>query len=66
MKNIFTIIKLGLFSFGLLIATNTKAQMNPGQLITDVRELDLNAMTYDPANPKIGKGFTISYADVEG
>jgi len=66
MKNIFSIIKLSIFSFGLLITINTQAQMNPGQLITDVRELDLNAMTYDPANPKIGKGFTLSYADVEG
>ncbi len=66
MKNTSSIIMLSIFSFGLLIATKTQAQMNPSQLITDVRELDLNAIAYDPVNPKVGKGSSLSYADVEG
>jgi tellurite resistance-related uncharacterized protein len=61
-----SIIKSGIIAFCIFLSVQTKAQMNEGQLITDVRELDLNTIAYDPAHPKAGKGNTLTYADIEG
>ena len=50
----------------VLSGFKANAQMSPGQLITDVRELDLNTIAYDPAHPKNSKGSTMNYAEIEG
>ena len=53
--------------FACLVSTQiAKAQMPMSQLITDLRELDLNTIAYDPAHPKTSKGVGLSYAEVEG
>ena len=66
MKMSNTLIKLSILGFILFSSARANAQMNEGQLITDVRELDLNTIAYDPAHPKEGKGNTLTYADIEG
>ena len=58
--------KLTILGFMLFMGIYANAQMSPGQLITDVRELDLNTIAYDPAHPKEGKGNALVYADIEG
>jgi hypothetical protein len=40
--------------------------MSPSQLITDLREIDLNTIAYDPAHPKVSKSMSLSYADING
>ena len=62
MKTTALSMKLGFILLTILIGFNAIGQ----QLVTEVRELDLNAMTYDPSNPKLGKSSTLTYADVEG
>ena len=66
MKKVSPIIKYSSFIFFLFIGFCARAQMSPSQLITDVRELDLNAMAYDPSNSRVGKTNLLSYADIEG
>ncbi len=66
MRHTNSILKSGIFALCIFLSLQTKAQMSPGQLITDVRELDLNTIAYDPAHPKEGKGNTLTYADIEG
>jgi hypothetical protein len=55
-------LRVGILLILLFAGLNVFSQ----QLVTEVRELDLNAIAFDPANPLVGKGSTLSYADVEG
>jgi len=55
-------LKIIAFIISVFVGSTTYAQ----QLLTEVRELDLNAMTYDPSNSRIGKTSVLGYADIEG
>ncbi len=60
------ILYLGISLMGLLNYQKLNAQMSPSQLITDIREIDLNSIAYDPAHPKTNKTISLSYADIDG
>jgi hypothetical protein len=62
MKKTALSIKISFIVLAMIIGFNAIGQ----QLVTEVRELDLNAMTYDPGNSKLGKSTSLTYADVEG
>lgn len=66
MKKSKTVSKLVLIFVGLLMGSSLKAQMSEAGLITDLREIDLNTIVYDPANPRSSKGSSLSYADIDG
>ncbi len=66
MKNFKSILKPIVFIVCLLFGFRAHAQMPMSALITDLRELDLNTIAYDPAHPKASKAGGISYSEVEG
>jgi hypothetical protein len=66
MKKLKLLLKLGAFICCLFIGFSAKAQMPMTALITDLREIDLNTIVYDPAHPKASNAGGLSYADVEG
>jgi hypothetical protein len=57
-------IKLGILLFCVSIGLQSFGQTE--QLVTEIRELDLNAMTYNPGNTGVGKSKTLSYSEIEG
>jgi hypothetical protein len=55
-------LKLGILLICITIGLTSFGQ----QLVTEIRELDLNAMTYNPGNQSAGKNIKLSYAEIEG
>ena len=55
-------IKLGILLFCFSIGLHSFGQ----QLVTEIRELDLNAMTYNPGNTGVVKSTKLSYSEIEG
>lgn len=66
MKKLRLSFNVGAVIFCLLLGFRANAQMNESALITDLRELDLNTVVYDPAHPRASNAGGLSYADVEG
>jgi hypothetical protein len=62
MKTISSIIKLSIFSFGLLLSMHAIGQ----QLNMDVRDFNGNMQVFDPANPSKSKQTNLGYGEVEG
>ncbi len=61
-----SILKIVVVIICLLTGIKSKAQMSEAGLITDLREIDLNTIVYDPAHPRSSSKSGLSYADVEG
>ena len=57
---------LTLLAIFLFTALQGNAQMAETSLITDLRELDLNTVVYDPAHPKSKSNIVLSYEEVNG
>lgn len=66
MKTSSSIFKIVVVIFCLITGIHAKAQMPMSALITDLREIDLNTVVYDPAHPRSSSNSGLSYADVEG
>jgi hypothetical protein len=66
MKTSSSIFKIVVVIGCLFTGIHAKAQMPMSALITDLREIDLNTVVYDPAHPRSSSNSGLSYADVEG
>lgn len=66
MKTSSSIFKIVVVIICLITGIHAKAQMPMSALITDLREIDLNTVVYDPAHPRSSSNSGLSYADVEG